>query len=496
MKKTSLFIATLLVVSSLQASTTYKNLYVEVNAYPKGSGSVYLTAKAGDANFIAAASDDFSESSYIKFTPAENGNDYAGCEGFCADATGKIGSGAAGMYEAVLYILPKKGYEFVCLANQIAEDGIYYPHICYQSHTGEDTQNYVFSWGFSTEEGNLINIDNAAHAAENSSDGIDQSGVFALGTWSETPDTKMYAIFRKIGDEFPKFEGGHQVDGHSENIVWDLETSTGVLTISGTGKMKDYSSGKSPWYNQRTHIREVVINKGVASIGAHAFYDCNNLTSITIPEGVTSIGDGAFQYCSNLTSITLPKSVTHIGSRAFILYNLTSISVVQGNPKYDSRNNCNAIIETASNTLIVGCKATTIPEGVTSIGSKAFSFCSSLTSIDVPASVKSIEDEAFEYCVSLTSITIPESVASIGNYAFSGCSSLTSVTLPASLTSIGKQAFSSCDNLRDVTNLRSKPQSIDVFTFYLYGLLHVKPGCGKAYLNSHWNSFIIVEDAQ
>ena len=153
------------------------------------------------------------------------------------------------------------------------------------------------------------------------------------------------------------------------------------------------------------------------------------MTSVTIPNSVTSIGDSAFTGCSGLTSVTIGNSVTSIGDYAFSgCIGLTSIVVESGNTVYDSRNNCNAIIETSTNTLITGCKNTVIPNGVTSIGDLAFSGCIGLTSITIPSSVTSIGRYAFEGCSGLTSISIPSSVTSIGNYAFSDCSGLTSVT--------------------------------------------------------------------
>ena len=100
---------------------------------------------------------------------------------------------------------------------------------------------------------------------------------------------------------------------------------------------------------------------------------------------------------------------------------LTSIVVESGNPVYDSRNNCNAIIETATNTLIVGCKKTTIPNSVTKIGSSAFYYCVNLTAITIPNSVTAIEDYAFYGCFSITAITIPNSVTTIGSNVFKGC---------------------------------------------------------------------------
>ena len=190
----------------------------------------------------------------------------------------------------------------------------------------------------------------------------------------------------------------------------------------------------------------------VTSIGESAFSGCFGLTSVTIPNSVTSIGYSAFRYCSGLTSVTIPNSVESIGSSAFMnCSGLTSIVVENGNTVYDSRNNCNALIETASNTLINGCNTTVIPNSVTSIGERAFSGCYGLTSVTIPNSVTSIGDDAFYGCSGLTSITIPNSVTSIGNRAFDGCSGLSSVTIPNSVTSIGNGAFSGCSGLTSVT---------------------------------------------
>ena len=198
-------------------------------------------------------------------------------------------------------------------------------------------------------------------------------------------------------------------------------------------------------------LTSIEIPNSVTSIGNAAFSRCSSLPSIEIPNSVTSIGYAAFSYCSSLTSIEIPNSVTSIGSGAFRdCSSLTSIVVDAGNTKYDSRNDCNAIIETASNTLIAGCQNTIIPNSVTSIGDSAFSWCSSLTSIEIPNSVTSIGDFAFRGCSSLTSIEIPNSVTSIGQSAFSGCTSLTSIEIPNSVTSIGVYAFEGCTSLNSI----------------------------------------------
>ena len=204
----------------------------------------------------------------------------------------------------------------------------------------------------------------------------------------------------------------------------------------------------------------VIPNDGsVTSIEGGAFSDSSGLTNITIPDSVTSIGRCAFFGCSGLTSITIPNSVTSIGYRAFSdCSGLTSIIVEPGNSMYHSEGNC--LIETASKTLIAGCKNSVIPNdgSVTSIGDYTFSGCSGLTSITIPDSVTSIGRSAFSGCSGLTSITIPNRVRSIGDWAFSGCRSLTSITISDSVTSIGDWVFYGCENLKNIifTGTRSQ----------------------------------------
>ena len=176
-----------------------------------------------------------------------------------------------------------------------------------------------------------------------------------------------------------------------------------------------------------------------------------NVTFNGTTYSVTAIGGGAFNNSSSLTSIEIPGSVTTIGHAAFGKCNsLTSITVDENNPVYDSRDNCNAIIETASNTLISGCKNTVIPGSVTTIGYAAFYNCSSLTSMTIPNSVTTIGDAAFDWCSSLASIEIPNSVTTIGEYAFSGCYALKNVTIGNSVTTIGMRAFNYCVSLTSV----------------------------------------------
>ena len=208
-----------------------------------------------------------------------------------------------------------------------------------------------------------------------------------------------------------------------------------------------------------------------------------------------SIKDNAFEGCSGLISVTLGKSVKSIGNTVFSgCSSLASIVVDAGNRVYDSRNNCNAIIATASNTLFLGCKNTVIPNNVTSIGGGAFYKCSGLTSVTIPNSVTSIGDNAFEHCSGLTSVTIGDSVTSIGNWAFRGCSGLTSITIPNSVTSIGDYACYECPKLRNIYCYAEKLPSIGTYAFVgslpENATLHVPAASAESYKATEpWNGF-------
>ena len=190
----------------------------------------------------------------------------------------------------------------------------------------------------------------------------------------------------------------------------------------------------------------------MTDIGDNAFENCLNLTSLSIPNSVKNIGKQVFKDCSSLTSIIIPNSVTNIEPGIFMnCNNLESIIVDNYNPNYDSRNNCNAIIQKGSNTLVAGCKNTAIPNSVTCIGERAFWKCSGLTTIEIPNSVTKIDDSAFYWCTNLSSMTIPNNLKTISDYSFYGCSRLSSIVIPNSVTFIGEWAFGNCNNMNSLT---------------------------------------------
>lgn len=290
------------------------------------------------------------------------------------------------------------------------------------------------------------------------------------------------------------------------NEIWYTSTDGQVVNPHST-----YVFGATITSNTYENGKGIIkFNSTVTSIGANAFWDCSTLNGITIPNSVTSIGNWAFTGCPNLTdiaipnavesignnafahtgltSITIPSSVTHIRETAFeACPNLTTMIVEQGNPVYDSRDNCNAIIETRTNTetrtytLISGCKNSVIPTSVTSIGelafrnctfasitipnsvetigSGSFEYCTALTSIEIPNSVTTIGGSAFAYCSALTSVEISNSVTTIGSTAFKSCTALTSLVIPSSVTTIGERAFANCTSLESITFMPNTPPS-------------------------------------
>ncbi len=340
-------------------------------------------------------------------------------------------------------------------------------------------------------------------------------------------------------------------DNLSKVNISSLEAWCGI--VFGMGMMGDYSRESSNpiyyahhLYLNGQEVTDLVIPESITAINSYAFYGgsgftsitlgnavtticnyafsgCTGLTNLTIGDAVTTIGESAFEGCTGLTSLTISKSVISISGNIIVnCPSLTSLSVESGNPIFDSRDNCNAIIETATNTLVVGSQTTVIPNTVTAIGASAFTSCDGLTSIVIPNSVTSIGVETyvneyqndttfyyynpFMFCTNLRTIIvesgnpvfdsrdncngiietatntlkfgcnatiipntvtaigdnafcgsglksfdIPNSVTTIGEAAFSGCSALTNIDIPNSVTSIGDYAFGACLSLKEIT---------------------------------------------
>ena len=285
---------------------------------------------------------------------------------------------------------------------------------------------------------------------------------------------------------------------------------------SGTTKL-----ATNPLYHARhlflngVEVTELVIPNDVTTLGGYSFINCNGLSSVTISTNLTSIEEDAFYGCDSIRSLTincqnvdkwftnkrsiqylkLGEGVTSIRDGAFFgCSGLISISIASENTIYDSRNKCNAIIETSSKTLITGCKNTIIPNNVTSIGQSAFTSCSGLTSVSIPNSVTSIGNSAFRNCSSLTAVSIPNSVTHIGDYAFYNCNGLKSVAIGISVTSIGNSAFRNCSSLTEVYCYAEKVPTTDSYAFYSSPIssatLHVPAGSLEAYKTTKpWSFF-------
>ena len=218
------------------------------------------------------------------------------------------------------------------------------------------------------------------------------------------------------------------------DLVWALDDS-GTLTISGSGDMYNYSNGYSPWYNQRSSIKAVIIEDTVTSIGDYAFRGCSDLISIDLG-GVTSIGIDAVAYCSMLSTVDL-SNVTSIEDWAFCYSGITSA-------------NLDKVTSLGTSAFYKCTKLSSVDiENITSFGSRAFYGCSSLTELDL-GNVVSIADRAFESCTALESIHLPNTLRSIGKYSFSDCTNLTHVTIPDSLTTINTGCFYGCTALSSV----------------------------------------------
>ncbi len=216
-----------------------------------------------------------------------------------------------------------------------------------------------------------------------------------------------------------------------------------VKIPSGSNQVRSYA-----FLDDKT-VGVVILPDSIKLIGNEAFC-CSKLTKVIIPDSVSEIGGEAFQF-SDLRGIYIPKSLVKLGPEVFVgCKYLREIEVDGANSVYDSRENCNAVIETATNRLLYGCRSSVIPDSVVEIYDYAFYGCEYLRSITIPASVERIGKFAFCGCENLGGIRIPDSVKEIGSFAFSRCSSIERIRIPDAVEKIGKCAFSECDNLKEI----------------------------------------------
>lgn len=244
-----------------------------------------------------------------------------------------------------------------------------------------------------------------------------------------------------------------------DNATWSI-SAEGVLTISGTGAIGDYTENDAPWQSLRADITAIVIEKGITRIGNYAFHDCWVATSAVLPEGLVEIGENAFRSCGALEEIDLPPELTTIGIGAFYYTSaLTSITIPGSVETFlDAFNDS-------------GLETVTIENGVDEVDSYAFCNCYHLKSVTLPDSIQSIGNYAFSGCQQLEELDLPDGITSFGEYAFANTAisefefpegasinagvlqntSITSIVIPQGVTTIGQNAFYGCENLATVT---------------------------------------------
>lgn len=342
-------------------------------------------------------------------------------------------------------------------------------------------------------------------------------GCYELGRGTEMDIDKAIFWYTKAAElgleeakrnlvriELQKSNTQEDITSYLPSYVWEGERETAIKDEFGV----EYSADGKRLLYAPEDIEHYVIKDGTQVICDCAFGRCENLSSITIPEGVSVIGSYSFGACEKLESIQLPKTTREISERAFewtgiesieipdnVIYigerafceceslasikigknvseirneilvwnkNLTSIEVDPENQWFDSRNNCNAIIETKTNRLIACCNCTEIPDSVSSIGKSAF-WGTKLKTITIPGSVETIAESAFFKCEDLETVIIQDGVKFIGKAAFEECTNLKTVKLPETLIKIKREAFFHCDNLNSIKLPDSIERLEDIF---------------------------------
>lgn len=265
-------------------------------------------------------------------------------------------------------------------------------------------------------------------------------------TWSEITMKDYGGTIIWVASDETAGDDEHVVSGFcGTGVKWTLDTTTGILTISGDGEIADYLLDDIPWNAYRDQVRTVAVESGVTNVNAYAFYRCVNLEKVTlsdtvtsiemnafnecgklpeidIPESVTHIGFGAFRSCNSLTEIHIPSAVTSIGNTPFACCkNLKRITVAEGNV-YFAGDSIGGLYNKDKNVLLAvpgGYEGEyVVADGVTEIGTQAFDGCEYLTGVVIPESVKKLGVFTFVRCPALNTATFEGNAPEIGSNTF------------------------------------------------------------------------------
>ena len=243
--------------------------------------------------------------------------------------------------------------------------------------------------------------------------------------------------------------------GFGANLVsHTFSNGKGVLTFDGPVTILPahafYLTGSEADKCGLDMVYEIALPPTLTMISSYAISRLPKLGELSIPEGVEVIEPFSIINCDVLSKVNIPSTATSVGATFQNCPLLSEITVSDDNLCYDSRNNCNAIIQTASNKLIAGCSSTIIPPSVLIIGSNAFNLCEGLEEYSIPEGVTEIQNNAFADCHNLKSITLPSTVTTFGNRAFAICNSLKSIEFPASTATIGESVLSGCTAIEEI----------------------------------------------
>lgn len=296
---------------------------------------------------------------------------------------------------------------------------------------------------------------------------IEAASACDTGIIYESEENKLLDKGIDEADQIEPLAGTNNTGTCGDNITWTL--ADGVLSISGSGDMHDYSyNEKAPWEDSGSDITRVVIGSGVTHIGDYAFYWYSMIEQVTLPEGLESIGTYSFYHCTSLANITIPSTVNQIGEGAFCMCSsMTDVSIPKG-------------VTVISDYLFDSCTSLEnidIPEGIVRIGNSAFSGCKKIKTVKISDSVTEIGYHAFSECYLLDNVVIPGSVKTVGGGMFSSCGSLSNVVIQPGLPEISAEMFEQCHSLRTI-DIPSSVTVIDSDAFYNSGVENVNLAFG------------------